>query len=165
MFEKRWVSLRTFSRVVGMLIYDAASGNKIGRITDFCMVEPGQVKGLLIDGKGVFHRNKFLPFEYIKSFGDDGVMAEALELSSVKKEVGDVFFLHSHGIKGKSFLTGEGNKLGLLDDVYFDEETGTIVGYEVTDGFFADIAEGKKIILHPSDLIIGKDAVVVSVST
>ncbi|MGM0835870.1 MAG: PRC-barrel domain-containing protein [Bacillota bacterium] len=157
--------MRTFSRVVGMLIYDAASGNKIGRITDFCLVEPGQVKGLLVDGKGVFHRKKFLPFEYIKSFGDDGVMVEAHDLSSVTKEDGEVFFLHGHGIKGKSFLTWEGNKLGLLDDVYFEEETGTIVGYEVTDGFFADIAEGKKIIQHPADLIIGKDTVVVSVST
>lgn len=157
--------MRTFSRVVGMLIYDKASGNKIGRITDFCIVEPGQVKGLIIDGKGVIHRKKFLPFEYITSFGDDGIMAEAHELSSLKKEDGEVFFLHSHGIKGKSFLTGEGNKLGLLDDVYFEEETGTIVGYEVTDGFFADIAEGKKIIHHPLDLIIGKDSVVVSVST
>ncbi|WP_078382664.1 PRC-barrel domain-containing protein [Sutcliffiella halmapala] len=157
--------MRTFSRVVGMLIYDVASGNKVGRITDFCIVEPGQVKGLLIDGKGIFHRTKFLPYEYIQSFGDDGVMVDPKEFSSVTKEDGQVYFLKYHGIKGKSFLTGEGNKLGLLDDVYFEEETGTIVGYEVTDGFFADMAEGKKVINHPSDLIIGKDTVVVSVLT
>ncbi|WP_239582844.1 PRC-barrel domain-containing protein [Bacillus tianshenii] len=158
--------MRTFSRVVGMLIYDRASGNKIGRITDFCIEEPGKIKGLLIDGKGVFHRKKFLPFEHIISFGDDGVMVEARALDSLSKEEDkEVYFIHGHGIKGKSFLTGEGNKLGLLDDVYFEEETGTIVGYEVTDGFFADIAEGKKIIHHPSDLIIGKDTVVVSIST
>lgn len=148
-----------------MLIYDAASGNKVGRVVDFCIVEPGQVKGLLIDGKGIFHRTKFLPFENIQSFGDDGVMVGAHEFSAITKEDGQVYFLRNHGIKGKSFLTDEGNKLGLLDDVYFEEETGTIVGYEVTDGFFADIAEGKKVINQPSDLVIGKDTVVVSVLT
>jgi uncharacterized protein YrrD len=142
-----------------------ASGNKIGRITDFCIEEPGQVKGLIIDGKGIFHRAKFLPFEYIHSFGDDGVMAGKHVLTPIIKEDGQVYFRHYRGIKGKFFITAEGDKLGLLDDVYFEEETGTIVGYEVTDGFFADISEGKKVVKNPSDLVIGKDTVVVSVLT
>ncbi|QFT89986.1 PRC-barrel domain protein [Bacillus sp. THAF10] len=157
--------MRTFSRVKGMLIYDIASGNKIGRILDFCIEEPGQLKGLIMDGKGIFHRQKLLPFEYIQSFGEDGVMVDKHLLTPISKEKGQVYFHHYHGIKGKSFMTGEGQNLGLLEDVYFDEETGTIVGYEVTDGFFADFVEGKKIIRNPSDLIIGKDTVVVSVIT
>ncbi len=148
-----------------MLLYDTASGKKIGRITDFCIEEPGIVKGLLIDGKGMFHRTKFLRYETIHSIGEDGVMAKDPKLSPVIKEHGKIYFHHYHGIKGKSFITSEGDKLGLLEDVYFEEKTGTIVGYEVTDGFFADIAEGKKIIKNPSDLIIGKDTVVVSVLT
>lgn len=39
-------------------------------------------------------------------------------------------------------MSNEGKKLGLLEDVYFMEEVGTIVGYELTDGFFSDITEG-----------------------
>ncbi|CAG9619441.1 PRC-barrel domain-containing protein [Sutcliffiella rhizosphaerae] len=157
--------MRTFSRVVGMLIYDVASGNNIGKVMDFCLQEPGQLKGIVMDGKGLFHRAKFLPFDYIHSFGEDGIMVSKHLLTPISKENGQVYFHHFHGIKGKTFITGEGNKLGLLDDVYFDEETGTIVGYEVTDGFFADLSEGKKVVKSPSDLIIGKDTVVVSVIT
>ncbi|WP_404443955.1 PRC-barrel domain-containing protein [Sutcliffiella horikoshii] len=155
--------MRTFSRVIGMLIYDTASGNKIGRVKDLCMEEPGHIRGLIIDGKGLFRRAKFLPFEYIRSFGDEGIMVGDHALTPIDKEDGQVYYHHFHGIKGKSFITAEGDKLGLLDDVYFEEETGTIVGYEVTDGFFADLSEGKKIVKNPSDLVIGKDTVVVSV--
>lgn len=148
-----------------MNVMDKTSGNVIGKVTDFCVCEPGQVKGILVDEKGIFNRTKFLPFENIHGFGDFEVMVENYQLFPiVKNEQGQVYFEHYHGLKGKVFLTEEGNKLGLLDDVYFEEKLGTIVGYEVTDGFFADIAEGKKIISYPSDLVIGKDAVVVTVS-
>ncbi|AST92687.1 MULTISPECIES: PRC-barrel domain-containing protein [Sutcliffiella] len=158
--------MRTFSRTIGMHAFDSETAVTVGRVVDFCIEEPGQIKGLLISGKGLWKRNKFLPFEHISSFGDTGVMICGNNLMSVQKEArGQVFFDHFHGVKGKMFLSEEGDKLGLLDDVYFDEKQGTIVGYEVTDGFFADITEGKKIIHYPSDLIIGKDAVVVTVTS
>ena len=43
-------------------------------------------------------------------------------------------------------ISEEGEPLGFLKDVYFQEEVGTIVGYEITDGFFSDITEGKQVI-------------------
>ena len=43
-------------------------------------------------------------------------------------------------------ISKEGERLGLLEDVYFLEEVGTIVGYELSDGFFSDIMEGKRVI-------------------
>ncbi|MFK4997612.1 PRC-barrel domain-containing protein [Bacillus sp. N9] len=61
-------------------------------------------------------------------------------------------------------LSNEGKQLGLLDDVYFLEEVGTIVGYELTDGFFSDITEGKRVIRTPIPPKIGKDAMIVSVN-
>ena len=43
-------------------------------------------------------------------------------------------------------MTKEGERLGILEDVYFMEEVGTIVGYELSDGFFSDIMEGKRVV-------------------
>lgn len=64
----------------------------------------------------------------------------------------------------KNTLSNDGEQLGLLDDVYFLEEVGTIVGYELTDGFFSDIAQGKRVIRTPNPPQIGKDAMIVSVN-
>jgi len=75
------------------------------------------------------------------------------------------YFLHTHhGLFRKPLLSSEGQKLGLLEDVYFTEEVGTIIGYEVTDGFFADITEGKKVIKTNEPLKIGEDVIVVSIN-
>jgi uncharacterized protein YrrD len=51
-------------------------------------------------------------------------------------------------------LTAEGEKLGLLEDVYFLEEVGTIVGYEVTEGLVADLVEGRRVVKSNSKLTI-----------
>jgi uncharacterized protein YrrD len=61
-------------------------------------------------------------------------------------------------------ISKSGESLGLLQDVYFHEELGTIVGYEITDGFFSDITDGKQIIHSEKPPAIGKDAIIVDVN-
>ena len=60
-------------------------------------------------------------------------------------------------------ITKEGERLGFLEDVYFMEEVGTIIGYELSDGFFSDIMEGKRVIRADQPPAIGKDAIIVNV--
>ncbi len=43
------------------------------------------------------------------------------------------------------------------------EEVGTIIGYELSDGFFSDIMEGKQVIKADQPPAIGKDAIIVDV--
>ncbi len=59
----------------------------------------------------------------------------------------------------------EGEKLGIVEDVYFQEELGTIVGYECTDGFFSDLKEGKRVVKTDEPPAIGKDTIIVNVET
>ena len=60
-------------------------------------------------------------------------------------------------------ISKEGERLGFLEDVYFMEEVGTIIGYELSDGFFSDIMEGKRVIRADQPPAIGKDAIIVNV--
>lgn len=62
---------------------------------------------------------------------------------------------------GKPMVTYNGENIGLLEDVYIQENLGTIVGYEVSDGFFADISEGRKV-LENTSISIGEDTIVVN---
>lgn len=58
-------------------------------------------------------------------------------------------------------MTTNGQKLGHITDVYFMEELGKIIGYEISDGFVSDITEGRKIIQIPNKIIFGEDAILV----
>ena len=59
-------------------------------------------------------------------------------------------------------LTAEGEKLGLLEDVYFMEELGTIIGYEVTEGLVADLVEGRRVVKTNASLTIADGRAILS---
>jgi len=162
MFGKVEISLRTFSLLKDLPVYEP-TGRIIGHVSDLCIDVQGAVAGLLMDGKGIFQRDRFVPISSISSFGCDGVIVNGnLELKPIPKD--DAHFLYSHhGLYRKPILTSEGEKLGLLEDVYFQEELGTIIGYEVTDGFFADITEGKRVVKTNEPITVGEDVIFVNV--
>ncbi|MCH1627681.1 PRC-barrel domain-containing protein [Ferdinandcohnia quinoae] len=156
--------MRTFTLLKDLPVYDEQAGKLLGRVSDICITNEGKVSGLLVKGKGFFEKNRLAPIECISSFGNDGVMVsdkgmlEQLDDESEKT----TYFLHSHhGLFQKPILTSEGEKLGLLEDVYFTEEMGTIIGYEITDGFFADITEGKKVVKAKQPFTVGEDVIVI----
>lgn len=160
------ISLRTFTLLKDLPVYNEQAGEILGRITDICITNDGKVSGFLVKGKGLFEKNRLIPIECISSIGNDGVMVangEMLERLDGESEK-TTYFLHSHhGLFQKPILTSEGEKLGLLEDVYFTEELGTIIGYEITDGFFADITEGKKVVKTKQPITVGEDVIVIDI--
>jgi uncharacterized protein YrrD len=157
--------LRTFSLLKGLPVYELASGQKLGEVCDVSISSNGSVVGLLVK-KGAFIKKTFqVKVDQVSSFGEDGVMVRdksALEKLETEPEY---TFEHNESLAGKKLLSEEGEQLGLLEDVYFMEELGTIVGYELTDGFFSDIANGKRVIKTTGPPAIGKDAIVVTVKS
>jgi uncharacterized protein YrrD len=157
-------SLRTFSLLKGQPVFETKSGQKIGEISDLCISSNGRVNGLLVK-KGVFFKQSyFLDIQNVASFGLDGVMIEEdCQLEKLKDDP-EYTLTHQHSLDGKMMLSKSGESLGLLKDVYFQEELGTIVGYEITDGFFSELTEGKQVIQSGKPIAIGKDAIIVDVT-
>jgi uncharacterized protein YrrD len=164
MFGKVGHALRTFSLLRGMPIYHLSSGKKMGDVCDLSISDNGKVTGLLVKKGAFLKQNYFLAIENVSSFGWDGVMVEDTEQLEKLKSAPEYTFVHQRPLSGKMLLSKSGDTLGLLRDVYFQEEVGTIVGYEVTDGFFTDLTEGKKVIETYLPPAIGKDAIVVDVN-
>ncbi len=166
MFGKVGNSLRTLSLLKGLPVFQLVSGEKIGEVADLCIGNDGRVNGLLVK-KGAFLKHQFyLPIDQVNSFGSDGIMTEqGGKLEKMKeKTTPEYTFFHQNALEGKLLVSKSGDSLGLLKDVYFSEELGTIVGYEVTDGFFTEITEGKQVIEAEAPPAIGKDAIIVDVT-
>ena len=155
--------MRTFSLLKGLPIFELKTGSKIGEVCDLCISNNGMVKGLLVK-KGVFFKKTFIiSVQNVSSFGFDGVMIEDREVLEPLTEPKEYTFESQHPLFGRMMMTNEGERLGLLEDVYFLEEVGTIVGYELSDGFFSDIIEGKRVVKADEPPAIGKDAIIVNV--
>ncbi|MDQ0231536.1 PRC-barrel domain-containing protein [Metabacillus malikii] len=158
--------MRTFSTLKGMPVYCNKSATLLGYVTDLYLSPQGQIFGLLMEGKGLINRDKFVPFEVVDALGENGVMVkDRNSLQPVHAIKTNQQYIPYDDLHFKSVLTREGEKLGLLEDVYISEKMGTIEAYELTDGFFADITEGKKVVKASGEpLTISKDAIVMDFS-
>ncbi|MCD7032997.1 PRC-barrel domain-containing protein [Metabacillus sp. GX 13764] len=159
--------MRTYRQIKGLPVFELGTAAAIGSITDLSISQNSQVTGFLMDGKGFFQRDRFIPLEAVHSIGNDGVFVTSREALKPAALVKQNLFLETHKpLYNKAVYNSSGDKLGLLNDVYFSAELGTIEAYELTDGFFADLSEGKKRV-HPSDgnFTVSKDAIVMNAIT
>ena len=155
--------MRTFSLLKGLPIFELKTGAKLGEVCDLYVSGDGMVKGLLVK-KGIFMKRTYLiSVQNVSSFGFDGVMIEDRKVIEPLHEPAEYTFENKDRLLGKMMITAEGERLGFLEDVYFLEEVGTIIGYEISDGFFSDILEGKRVFKADRPPAIGKDAIIVNV--
>lgn len=157
--------MRTFSLVKGLPVFDLKNGEKLGDVCDLCISSDGKVSGLLLKKKSMFHKMNRVAISNIVSLGPDGVMVNRPQAIEPVLEPPDFTIEHQHKLTGKVVMTAEGENLGLVEDVYFLEELGTIVGYECTDGFFSDLKEGKRVVKTVQPPAIGKDTIIVNVDS
>ncbi len=155
--------MRTFSLLKGLPIIVQNSGSKIGEVADLNISTTGKVKGLLFKKGALFKRTYFIPVEKVLALGPDGVMIDEEDVSSIDEQSLEYTFESKQKLAGKAIMSREGEKLGYLEDVYFLEELGTIVGYECSDGFFSDITEGKRVVKTGEPPTIGKDTIIVTI--
>lgn len=149
--------------VIGSKVMNVKSGQFIGRVEDLLFDREGRLQGLLLTKKRWFQKIPFLPISEVLSIGEDVVTIHK-DPDRNKEDVSSEWVHMKNGeykMLGIPVVTANGKQLGLLEDVYFQEELGTIIGYEISDGFFSDVMEGRRTIKKPNKLLIGKDAFIV----
>jgi sporulation protein YlmC with PRC-barrel domain len=68
-------------------------------------------------------------------------------------------------LKGNRIITTDGRYLGSIVDLYFNDQTGNIEGYEASGGVFADAYSGRSFIPAPQTVKIGKEVTFVPPET
>ena len=68
-------------------------------------------------------------------------------------------------IVGKEVYTVQGDDQGKIADVYFDEPTGTVMGYEVSGGLIGDVSKGTSFLATDDITTIGNDVIYVQPET
>lgn len=149
-----------------MSVISLKGGKEIGKVIDLLFQET-HVEGLLIDKNGWLNSHLFVPLENIHAMGQDALVIDDVKMLSVYDKKQFPFYSLHNGTKkivGKTLMSTEGEKLGLVEDVYFHENLGNIVGYEVTDGFIADLKEGKRVLKSTAPLTVGEEVIVIDLN-
>ncbi|MEH2226917.1 PRC-barrel domain-containing protein [Nostoc sp.] len=156
------------SDVIDKVVVTYDTGKKIVRIIDLIFDrERNQLLGFLVAEKGLFRDAKVIPLQEVQAIGSDAIVVNSKE-SVVKAHRVPVIkeILHQNIVlRKKRILTTEGLDLGGLVDLFFDEHSGLVEGYEVSGGVFADAYSGRSFVPASETLKIGDDVAFVPPET
>lgn len=156
--------MRKAKDIIGMPVIEIAGGKQLGHVKDIAMDEEWRVTAVVVETKHWFSGPRIVCCDDIVSFGDDAVTVRDEACVEVIEASKDWRYLQSSDekVKGKPVVTVNGSQLGVVEDVYFEENWGKkIVGYELTDGFISDLTDGRKWLPAPERITWGEDAIIV----
>jgi len=147
--------MRRSREIVGLPVLDLKSGNSIGWVHDLVLdKEKDEVVGVLLEGGHFFHSAKGIPRKAIATVGKDALTVN-------EKTVEDLKGIRWSDKVGNEVYTQGGDARGTIEDIFLDDSMEKMVGFEVSDGLFADLLHGRGTILKPHVMIDGKDILIV----
>jgi len=160
--------MRKGKSVIGKDILSLAEGARLDKVNDV-VVEPGgrRVVALVVSDGGFMSSSKVVPIDLVSSFGKDAVIIESAE-SIVATDADPELRAVVEGddkILGKNVFTTTGDEQGSIADIYFEETTGDVVGYEITGGMLGDAARGRSYLATDEITAIGDDVIYVEPET
>jgi uncharacterized protein YrrD len=143
------------SEVMGRTVVVREGGQEVGKVKDLVVDPSGrQVLGFVV-AEGLFKGTKVAPWMGVQAIGPDSVVL-ATAASVVKaEEAPDIQAVLEKelSIRGLRLQTTAGKDLGKIEDFQFDERTGAVLNYELSDGVFG----GHSLLPTPMTLELGKD--------
>lgn len=160
--------MRKGSDVIGKVVVTYDIGLKIERIQDLIFDQDhNQILGFLVQEKGIFRDARVIPLEEVLAIGADAIVVSSKESVSEAHKHPEIkaILQHDNVLKGTKILTTDGLDLGTLVDLFFDNRSGAIAGYESSGGLFSDVYSGRSFVPAPKTLRIGRDVAFVPPET
>src|SRR4051794_29392220 len=137
--------MRKGSDLIGKLIVAYETGERIERVEDLIFDQSGnRVLGFLVDEGGWTRRARVLPLREVQSIGVDAIVVpskRSIVSADRVSEMKDVL-QRNKALRKTKLMTTDGREIGTLEDLFFDDKTGVIEGYEVSGGLFAEKDSG-----------------------
>jgi len=157
--------VRKGKSVIGQDIYSISAGLRVESVKDL-VLEDGDdgVIALLVSQGGLLGTSRIVPFASVVRFGPSTVLiddADSVIPAASDPHVADILD-RTGSLLGTLVVTEEGEDLGRIGDVYFDETSGRITGFEVSGGLLGDVMRGTSYLPFEHIRVIGRDAVIAS---
>lgn len=152
--------MRNGKGMIGKPVVAYDSGEEFKTIVDLIFdQERNQLLGFLVDESGWFSDALVLPLTNIQAIGVDAVIVASRDTVNPASEFPKMQSIleKDNILKGTRIMTLDGRDLGTMVDLYFDDTSGAIEGYEVSGGIFADAYSGRSFVPAPDTLKIGED--------
>lgn len=148
--------------MIGLSVIDQGTGKELGLVSDLFFDHYACLQGILLEEHGWFRRKRFVAKADV-TIGTDAVIVterERVVPFSTEYQNWTSFCTGAKSLLGQSLMTDAGGALGQVKNVYFQEEMGTIVGYELSDGWISDLTTGRRLLRTNTPLTWGNGVLV-----
>ncbi|MDD4238526.1 MAG: PRC-barrel domain-containing protein [Desulfotomaculaceae bacterium] len=157
--------MRKSKRFESMPVISLEEGQQIGHVKSLVVDPAGKkVAALIIEQKGWFKEQRFIPYHKVKSAGSDAITIE--KTANVERATGlpDIVKLvrEKVGIIGARLVAENGTLLGNVDEYYVDLATGTIAGLEFSGNLLNSFIKGRAYLDTIYVRTLGKEVVVIT---
>jgi uncharacterized protein YrrD len=145
--------------LLGRAVVSREGGRELGKVKDLVVDHSGKrVLGVVVS-EGLLRGTKVALWPSVLAVGPHSVVldsARSVVDADDAPEIKSVLEKGTH-IRGLKLQTTEGKELGKIEDFQLDEESGTILGYELSSGLFADTFGGHPFLPAPPTIELGKE--------
>lgn len=137
--------MRKSKHFLGMSVISLEEGQQVGSIKGLVVNSAlKNVAALIIEQKGWFREQKFIPFSKVHNIGDDVVTVDRVTRAEKGISLPEILKLIKEraNIIGSRLVTENGTALGMVDEYYVDLQTGDIVGLEFSGGTVSNLFKG-----------------------
>lgn len=161
--------MRKGHSITGLQVIAQDSGAHLGPVLDLVFDhDANQCLALLLRDRGLFKGAQVVLWNDVSTIGKDAVLVRSGDVVVDPYDVARLRELmetqNDTHLSGTKIMSEDGRDLGSFADVYVDETTGQVVGYEVSGGFVSDTMSGKRFVpaTRTDDLRVGEDVILAS---
>ena len=160
--------MRKGKSVIGKDVLSLADGVKLQTVSDL-VVDAGarRVVALVVEEGGFMSSSIVVPTQEVESYGRDAVVVRSAESVMSVGDHADLRALveRHEKIIGKKVFTTTGDDQGSISDLYFDERSGDVLGFEVSSGLLGDAAKGTSYLANDEITGVGPELMYVRPET
>lgn len=148
------------SDVIGKVVVTYDTGERVERVQDLLFdQDSNQLLGILVDEGGWLSGARVVALKDVQAIGPNAVVIPSKSAIAKSRKIPEIrqILKRNNVLKDTRIMTTNGRDLGTTVDLYFNEETGVVEGYEVSGGLFADMYSGRSFVPAPQTLNIGED--------
>ena len=161
--------MRKGTDVIGKPVIVFDTGRVVDHVNDVIFDhEHNQLIGFLVDEGGWLSSARMIAFDQVQAIGSDAVIIASSDRIRRGEEIPvarQVLDRKQGALRGLKLMTTDGRDLGTMVDLFFDEETGRLDGYEVSGGLFSDAYSGRSFVPAPSAVRLGDQVAFVGPET
>lgn len=157
--------MKSVKNLIGIKILEIKTGKEIGKVKEVLFSEKKvRILGLLVNQKGIFKEARAIQYKNVDNIGEDVIIIKDKKIIEKLNTLPSLYnsYKEKNDIIGLEVFSDNGESLGYIDDIVFEEKNGKVMGFILTDGFIQDILEGKNTLPFNTEISIMEDTIIIN---